>query len=161
MEEWLPTKLTLHLMRRWIALKVQYQYGRVFANEGTPPSMHRWIALQAQLGISKETIIFLLLEPLSLLEISIIKLSQTLTGFTHQCVHSVTYAVGLDPLQVWEKNGQHYLTLGLYVDLNEDNLSAEDLAEGVLPMADDPAFVLPDRIPTADIFADKVRLALS
>ena len=66
-------------------------------------------------------------------------------------------AVGLDRWQVWEKNGQHYLTLGLYVDLNEDNLSAADLADGVLPMADDPAFVLPDRVPTADIFADKVR----
>lgn len=53
-------------------------------------------------------------------------------------------------LQVWEKHGQAYLTLGLYVDLNE---GTQGSFKGEFPMAEDPAFVLPDLVETADIFA--------
>lgn len=48
-------------------------------------------------------------------------------------------------MQLWEKNGELYLTLGLYVDLNED----EDTP--ALPLATDPDFALPERVPPSAI----------
>lgn len=61
-------------------------------------------------------------------------------------------------MQVWEKHGQAYLTLGLYVDLNEGGRVS---CKAELPMAEDPAFVLPGLVRTADIFAGVGDLAVS
>jgi hypothetical protein len=49
-------------------------------------------------------------------------------------------------MQLWEKNGELYLTLGLYVDLNEDDETT------ALPMATDPDFALSERVPPSSIF---------
>lgn len=82
--------------------------------------------------------------------------SGALPSVTH-CVANATVCINA-VLQVWEKHGQAYLTLGLYVDLNE---GTQGSCKGDLPMAEDPAFVLPNLVETADIFAGVGDLASS
>ena len=55
-------------------------------------------------------------------------------------------------LQVWEKQGEAYLTLGLYVDLNEKE------SDDTLPISEDPAFapVVPATVPTSPMFSQMV-----